>query len=238
MKKIFLLWCIIAIQNISFSQNNNQELLAGNGFLTNFGLQMPQLDNLNNFLQQNNYASFNNVNSTYGFGFIFLNKQESRIFVQGDINISQAQSQNTNGNIARLSANNFNFSLGYHLYKSEKILFSGLLGFNGNTAQLILENKSLVNPVFSNNLNNATNVNFNKTFNYGGNVGLQVLYNPFPFRLQKNNEGNLVIGAKVYYALPLSQSNWNINGINLNNSPDVNMGGLFVTLQVGVLLDR
>lgn len=199
------------------------------GDFISFGLQFPKLDKLNTLLENNDYATLTEQYFPIGYGFIgssgnFVTQFE--IYFNNDNNSNEKSS-------TELFYWGWNVSFGYDFIKNEKFNLYPLAGlsFDWTTIQITddLSNKTQFNNYISS-IGNQIEI---KNVNINSHLAGQFNFLP---KIKKESEHRLIVGIRSGYLLPLFETIWLMNDIQLEDGPKINPGGLYVKLILGFML--
>jgi hypothetical protein len=230
-KKFLLLFCFLVLGSCSFSQNSKYKgLTLKAGRFGTTGL-MPLNKTLENLKLKNFFI--------FGFGYSWVTKKGIYLNVSQDI-----ASQRTSTSLYNQSflTTCILFHGGYEIYNKKNIILTPSVGIGINSLALSISDK---NPMSSTNFNEALFLD-KKTNSLAKLNGVMSFSLIATYKIKvgdviekvKNGtivtERQLPIGLEVGYRLGKSVGDWMVIE-SLNNSPQTNLSGYFLTVRVGGL---
>lgn len=226
MKTFFLLIVIIFANIISFGQSDST-FLNHKQFHSYYGIQVPDLTELNAVLGVNNYPKFNSNNFSIGFGNVKFTKK--KIIIQQELFVySQTQKNDTISSYIR------SISIGQSLFGYSYI-------FNENIQMYSLFGLSYFNTTLKVSKEIASSTQFNYYASAIGNQ-LEMTSNSFAANLTThfnyalkipNSKNRLILGLRAAYYFPIEALKWTMNKTKLDNGPNINPGGYAVNFVLG-----
>lgn len=234
-KKFLLLFFFLVLGPFTFSQNPKYKglsLKAGRFGTT--GL-MP----LNKTLENLKLKNFEDNFFMFGFGYSWVSKKGIYFNVSQDI---ASQRTNTSLYNQTLLTTCLLFNSGYELYHKKNFILTPIVGIGFNSLALSISEK---NPKSSTNFNEALFLDkkTNSLAKINGVVSFSLIAT---YKIKVGNvienvengtivtERHLPIGLEVGYRLGKGVGDWMVIE-SLNNSPQTNLSGYFLTVRVGGL---
>jgi hypothetical protein len=235
MKKIIFALVLVAssIQSLSAQKDSKDSTTfkKNQGHLY-FGVQLPDIKELNSFLSNstlsNNFPVLGTNFFSAGVGFIQLTKNK---FVSHQELIAYNSTASTDS--VSVNFRNICFSqsiLGYSYLNSKNFQSYSYMGLTYSNSTLKI----------SENIADGTSFN-----NYGSTVGNQLEMNTTSFLLNlttqfnylinmRKSDDKFIIGLKGSYYMPFSKSTWETGKTKLTEGPNINAGGLSAHLTLGL----
>lgn len=226
MKTSFFTAAILFASLVSFGQSDSSSVNYKQ-FHSYYGIQVPDLNELNTVLGANNYPQFNSNNFSVGLGNVRFTKK--KIIVQQELFVySQTQKNDTVSSFIR------SISIGQSLFGYSYV-------FNENFQMYSLFGLSYFNTTVKVSKEIASSTQFN---NYASTIGnqLEMTSNNFAANVtthfnyaikMPNSKTRLILGLRAAYYLPFEKSKWMMNKTKLDNGPNINPGGYAVNFVLG-----
>ena len=223
MKLLLLLMFCLCLPYFAFNQQ--EEGKSGLGFFVYGGLQMPQINNLNTFLENNGYPNLSENQFSGGFS---LFKETGKIFNTVELYGYNSQ-RSTSGNFTSLSLIGSSISFGYSFSFTEDENFKIIpsIALNAYRASL----KTSVAPTSGASYPNYIgNGNMEEVIcdGIGGAFNLTLLTSPF------KKWQSLNLGVRTGYNYTIESSWETINNQNVSDVPDAELLGYSASLVLGL----
>ncbi|PKP39681.1 MAG: hypothetical protein CVT98_00840 [Bacteroidetes bacterium HGW-Bacteroidetes-15] len=194
------------------------------------GFQMQEYNNLNTVLQNNGFTTLSDNSFLMGGGYQYLSKLN--IINLSDFSVF-VQSSSEQNNTTKIKGFEISQNFGYMFINENKfqLISFGGLAYTWLSAKMFTEIPN--NTTVSNFLSGTAN-QFEMSANYWlANFGGQFTFSP---TMDKKTGEKLIIGIKSSYAIPISETNWEMDNINLKDGPEIDKGRFAVSLILGITL--
>lgn len=211
---------------VAFSQSDSSAINTKQ-FHGYFGIQVPEIEELNSNLGTNNYPQFNENNFSVGLGMVKMTKK--KVIFQQELNF-YSQTKRNDSLSSSLRSISFGQSLfGYSYVQNKNFQMYSLLGLT----------------YFNSIVKISKDVSSGTSFNgYSSGIGNQVemitssfvlnVSTHFNYSIKMPNTTNrLILGIRAVYYLPFENSKWMTGKTELSNSPNFNPGGYAVNFVLG-----
>ena len=220
--ELIVLLCIPLFTVSLFSQEKPKSSWY---FFASLGSQIPEIDNLNKVLIDNNFPSV--TNSLISMDLTVIYKKGKHNFCY-DFYVSTSWDSKINilNNESMFSIRGGIASYGYDIISNQRLIIFPFIGLATNIGLLNLSNSKIKSTDFRTTLLSFNNQNSYSVSAPSFVIGLQGNYNIYK---------KLVICMKLGYNFsPTSTSQWMMdNGNTLSNGPSVNLGGLYSRVSIG-----
>lgn len=193
------------------------------------GLSMPGASDLNTVLQRNGHLPLNNAFFARGGGFyaFFNNTRLVQLFT------FQSYTGSNEAGVRRSWARGTQVgtAFGIDLKRKGRLQAIPYLGAAYSFFGLRLSNTSGNNTSVDGYLFNTANQHHIETTQWLANLGLHLGASPVGY---KGFAQKVDVAVRTGYCVPLSQGAWKTSGNALRSGPDVNTGGFYTTLVLGL----
>jgi hypothetical protein len=210
----------------SFGQSDSSEINRKQ-FHGYFGIQVPDIGDLNSNLGANNYPQFKENIFSVGLGMVQMTKK--KVVFQQELNV-YSQTKSNDSVSSSLRSISFGQSLfGYSYVQNERFQMYSLLGITyfNSTVKVSKEISSGTSfNGYSSGIGNQVEMTTN---NFVLNVSTHFNYS---IKLPKTNNC-LILGIRAVYYIPFENSKWMTGKTELSNAPSFNPGGYAVNFVLG-----
>lgn len=202
------------------------------GPYVSYGLQMPDFNELNKILAANDYALLEETDLSFGVGFAF---RKRNVIIQADAyRYTQCIDTEDPEICSHFIATGLGLSAGYDFLKNEKFDFYPLIGVSYDYGHLSISDNEITQTQFNNYISTRNQSEMIK-INYSLHIGLQFDFLPV---LCKNTGERWILGIRTGSYFPLLKNDWYMHEkeIELEDGPEINIGGTYAKLILGVYL--
>lgn len=226
MKTFFLIAVMLFVSLLSIGQSDSSSINQKQ-FHSYYGVQIPDLKELNTVLGTNNYPQFNANNFSVGLGMVKFTKKKI-IFQQELFVYSQSQKRDTV--TSSIKSVSFGQSLfGYSYILNDKIQMYSLLGVTYFNTTVKVAKGIPSSTVFNNYASAIGNQLEMATNSFTANLTTHINYSiKFP-----KTKTRLVLGLRAAYYFPVEFSKWTTGKSKLDNGPNINPGGYALHFVLG-----
>jgi len=229
MKHLYLLFAIILIGSISYSQTDNSPKAYTGGGMGYFivGAGQINFDGINQYLWSNLYPEVdNNFISLGGGGHFQYNR-----FIFGGEGQGFLSSNNSNEVYTTVGSGGYGFfNFGYVVYQKKRLSLYPLIGIGGGGYTIDVA-KNLDDASFSAVMaGDASQIHMSRS-SMLMNISIGTDYF-FLANVSEDGVGGFSIGLRIGYTLDLASS-WSTEAQNITKIPSTYFGGPFVKLVIG-----
>jgi len=226
MKKLATIVLTLSLSFASFAQSDTTQ--HSKQFLTFYGIQSPDLTELNTVFSAYKYPQLNANNFSVGIG---LMKFKKYILFQEDF-YTYTQSQRKDTMTSSIRSYGICQSFGYPNLMEKKFQMYSLVGFN-YTWTTVKVSKDVASSIpfntYSSSIGNQLEMT---TWAFTANVATHI---NFLIKMSKdpNDKDRLVLGIRGGYHIPIMKTEWMMNKAKLDKGPNINPGGYYAMLILG-----
>jgi len=236
MKKGLLISIIFfVVTSVSFSQESavldNDSANSSFSFMYfQVGIATQKYDKLNILLKDNGFATLGQNSLSLGGGYQYLSK--SNIINISDFSV-YTQSASEQNNTTKIKAFEISQNFGYSFIKDNKfqLISFGGLAYTWLSTKMFNE---IPNNTTVGNFLSCTANQFEMSANYwSANFGGQFTFSP---TINKKTGDKLILGIKSNYTIPITETNWTMDNVNLKDGPKIESNKFFVGFVIGITI--
>lgn len=227
---IFFVATNVSLGQESVSLNNDTTNSSFSLMYFQIGIATQKYDKLNTVLKDNGFASLGQNSFSVGGGYQYLSK--SNIINLSDFNIYM-QSASEQNNTTKIKAFEIAQNFGYTFINDTKFQLISFGGLAYTWLSIKMFNKIPNNTTVGNFLSGTAN-QFEMSASYwSANFGGQFTFSP---TIDKKTGDKLIIGIKSNYTIPISETDWTMDNVNLKDGPKIDNNKLFVGFVIGITI--
>lgn len=226
MKKITTILLTLSCSLATFAQSDTTH--HSKQFLTFYGIQSPDLTELNTVFSAYKYPQLNANNFSVGLG---LMKFKKNILMQEDF-YTYTQSQRKDTMTSSIRSYGICQSFGYPYLMKQKFQMYSLVGFNYTWTTIKVSKDIASSTPFNTYSSSIGNQLEMTTWAFTVNVATHINY-LIKISKDPNDKDRLVLGIRGGYHIPIMKTEWMMNKAKLDKGPNINPGGYYAMLILG-----
>ncbi|MFZ5552092.1 MAG: hypothetical protein ACOZCO_03175 [Bacteroidota bacterium] len=226
MKTFYLTTVMLLVGLLSFAQSDSTNT-NNKQFHTYYGLQVPDISELNSVFGLSNYPQLNSNNFSVGLGMVNFSRKKI-VFQQELFVYSQSRKNDSiTSSIRSISFGQSLFGYSYVNNKNFRMYSSFGLTYMSTTVKAIKEIPSSTQfNQYASAIGNQLEMTSN---NFLADITTHLTYSI----KMPDTKNRLILGIRAAYYLPFENSKWTMNKTKLDNGPNINPGGYSLNFVLG-----